>query len=183
MLSLMPEMNNQTDGTNKGCLLKSTTMKTTLVLICSLVLPQISFARLGETLDQCEARYGRKTGELVAVAGVDSATEKVFTFIKDHINIAVVFRDDVSIREVFTAQPGDSLSESRVEDLLNANADGSTWKMTVESVASGWRKYERTDGKALAAYEWENTSFGRRGKSLNIRAWKDVAKKASESGF
>ena len=134
-----------------------------------------AFARIGETAEECEARYGNKTGQIGTHA---------FTFSKDHITITVLFENDRSVREMFTPEFGEGISEQQVVDLLSANSGGSSWKVQKENVTQGWRKYERADGAALATYEWQITLNGKAGKSLMIRSWKEaVPNKPSDTGF
>jgi hypothetical protein len=132
-------------------------------------------ARLGETLEGCEARYGFKIGQ----AGADA-----FLFSKDGITITVWFENNRSVRELFRPAPGTSISEEEAIDLLNANSGGSSWKMQQENLFRGWRTYVRADGQAFAKYEWHGTLDAKTGMSLMIQKRTiRVPKKPSDSGF
>jgi hypothetical protein len=85
---------------------------------------------------------------------------------------------------MFTPESSSAISEEKSLDILNANSGASTWTMTIDNVAQGFRKYERADGGATAVYEFFiNSASEKAGKSLTIRSWKSVTKKPSDSGF
>jgi hypothetical protein len=135
---------------------------------------RIASACVGETLEQCEARYGKKTH-----VGGDA-----FKFEKNGTSIIVQFVNHRSVRELFTLESGQNLTEGRVIGLLNENSGGASWKTRVENVAYCWRKYERADRAAVAIYVWAASPNGKVGKLLEIRSWKEsVPKKPSDSGL
>jgi hypothetical protein len=133
---------------------------------------QPSFARLGETLDECEARYGFRNGQIGANA---------YTFNQDHILITVVFKNDRSVCEMYTSEASSSMSEEQVLDILNTNSSASSWTITLDK--PGFRKYTCFRA-ATAVYAWQPTSDGSRfGKSLIVRSWPSSAKEQSGSEF
>jgi hypothetical protein len=101
-------------------------------------------ARLGETFDECQTRYGL----LVKVDSGSRSDYPQFCFQKDGIEIRVRFLNSHSAQEVFTGLAG-KMSDTSVADLLNANAQGSTWS----AIDVGHAKtYTRQDAKATAHY-------------------------------
>ena len=96
-----------------------------------------TFARLGETPDQCQMRYGSSNGQ-----------KGEFTlYHKDHFDIAVLFRDGKSVQEIFLSNVNPAFSEDQVAELLTANSEGSSWLIKSNNLV---RKYERLDGAAFA---------------------------------
>ena len=96
-------------------------------------------AGLGETLDQCVARYGFRTG--------NSAADQI-TFVRDHITITVHFRGDRSIQEDFTPEHGSTISEAQGVEILRENSEGSAWEISGETPVA--TTYIRKDGRATA---------------------------------
>jgi hypothetical protein len=94
-----------------------------------------AFARLGETPDQCQMRYGNSNGQ----------KEEFTLYQKDHFDIAVLFRDGKSVQEIFLSNDG--FSKDQVAELLTANSEGSSWLIKSNNLV---RKYERLDGSAFA---------------------------------
>jgi hypothetical protein len=88
-----------------------------LVIFILLATVTLSFARLGETLDQCKARYGFPTGQ---------NGENEFIFSRDHMVIVVHFRAGRSVREDYGPEAGGVLSEAQVSTIFDENAEGST---------------------------------------------------------
>jgi hypothetical protein len=103
-------------------------------------------ARIGETLEQCKARYSA-VGQL----GTDE-----FKFRQGHINIIVHVRNGRSIQEDFAAEGGTSLSESDFAELLQENSEGSTWEVNGETATI--ISYTRKDGRATAQKAKPNAS-------------------------
>lgn len=69
-------------------------------------------------------------------------------YYKNYLNVAVQFSNGVSIKEIFAAEPGATLQEDQILELLAANSGGSTW--TVRSGIVSLRIYGRADGGATA---------------------------------
>lgn len=97
-----------------------------------------AFARLGETPDQCQMRYGTSNGSSGAYT----------RYYKDHFDIAVLFRDGKSFEEIFSPNGGSGLTEAAVAELLAANSDGAGWSITANG--STYKTYLREDGDAHA---------------------------------
>lgn len=135
------------------------------VLFAVLFLSSASlFARLGETPDQCQMRYGSSNGQRGAYV----------LYYKDHFDIAVMFRDGKSTKEVFSPNTGATLSDEMIEELLRANSEGSAWTTVVSN--STYRAYRRNDDAAFATLE--------AGKlTIEDRARKTISSKPSTSGF
>lgn len=130
-----------------------------------------SFARLGETPDECAIRYGSSTG-----------TAGQFTmYSKGHVTVAVLFRAGHSAQEIFAPEPFNVFSEDQIAEFLTANSEGATW---IAAAGSGhWRVYWRSDKKARATLELTGT------KSLSIEymgsssQYHEIEKKPSSDGF
>lgn len=118
-----------------------------------------AFARIGETLDECEARYGSKTGSVAA---------DQITFQRGGITIIVRVRDGRSIQEDFAPEAGGRLSESQIEQLLNENAEGSTWERNGETPVE--TDYFRKDGKASARAAKEGAELTMKHAQLILKA-------------
>jgi hypothetical protein len=107
----------------------------------------VAQARIGETLDECKARYEGPTGQLAA---------DQFTFRRGHITISVHMRDGRSIQEDFAPESGRALSETEMADLLQENSEGSTWEILSETPT--YISYFRKDKRATAQKAKPNTS-------------------------
>lgn len=107
----------------------------------------VAQARIGETLDECKARYDGPTGQL---------SHDEFTFKQGHITIIVHVRDGRSIQEDFAPERGGVLSETEIAEFLQANSEGSTWEITGETPT--YSSYYRKDGRATAQKAKPNTS-------------------------
>jgi hypothetical protein len=113
----------------------------------SLILATFAFARIGETLDECKARY---TG-LESSIGFDE-----FKFKRGSITVIVHIRNGRSVQEDFAPERGSSLSESDFAELLQENSEGSTWKLLSETPSH--MSYTRADGRATAQRARPNIS-------------------------
>jgi len=126
-------------------------MKTFLLLFLISSLP--CFARLGETEDQCIARYGLPTYLMN-----DCGRAKEESFSKNNFTIDIVFLDGKSVEELYW-HPRDSdggvcnVSDAEASELLADNAAGGTWKRTEEGymVNPAWKR----DG-AMALFDSGN---------------------------
>ncbi|MDQ2868302.1 MAG: hypothetical protein M3R59_07825 [Verrucomicrobiota bacterium] len=117
-----------------------------LVLLLSSI-PQLSLARIGETIGECELRYGPATGRI-------SADE--IPFYRSHVVIVVHLRAGRSIREDFGPESGGILSEEQIADFLGQNSEGSTWEISGETPT--YTTYLRKDLRAIAQVAKPNTS-------------------------
>lgn len=134
--------------------------KATLILVSILVLgaARISFARLGETLDQCKTRYGAPSGQ---------NGENEFIFNRDRTEVTVHLRGDRSVREDFAPEPGNVFSEAQVAAILQENSEGSTWEAIGDSPVMV--RYFRKDGRAGAEKAKEGATLTGRGAVLILK--------------
>lgn len=103
--------------------------------------------RIGETLEQCTARYGDPVMERVNSAG----------FEKNGIRILVDFREDGRAASILYMQAG-GFSEQEVERLLKLNGGGQRWipEPVPFSITAMWIS---ADNKMVAAYDPDDESF------------------------
>jgi hypothetical protein len=139
---------------------KSKTMKTRLLFLAILFLAAapLSFARLGETLDQCKTRYGGPTGQY---------GEDEFLFTRDHTAITVHFRANRSVQEDFGPDAGGTLSEAQVAEILQENSEGSTWEANGDSPVM--ITYMRKDGRAVAQCAKKGATLTGRGAIVIVK--------------
>jgi hypothetical protein len=97
-------------------------MKTYFVAISLLILVSHAFARIGETEQQIEARYGKSIRTLES--GNQPLTK---AYRSSDLSIAVTYIDGVSQSEMFCKQDGSELSSNEIAVLLEANVAGSKW--------------------------------------------------------
>ncbi|RYD67686.1 MAG: hypothetical protein EOP83_02325 [Verrucomicrobiaceae bacterium] len=121
-------------------------MRLLLLLLVS-ALP--ASARLGETRDECDKRYGIpvKTLEGGGIVYAKAGLHIVATFWNSkvsHIMVCKVERDALNTPK--------ELSQNEIEILLKANDGGSEWKKS-EALAFMRSQWERADGKAVALYK------------------------------
>ena len=122
-------------------------MKTSIVITIALLLATSAYARVGETVKQVEARYGKP--QKVFVDRPD--LRKVGYGYRDFM-VMVYFSGGVSKRESF-GQPGVSRlpSEAVTQLLALSAAHGTTWKpWTPPIVERGEQFWMRSDGAVLA---------------------------------
>lgn len=102
-----------------------------------------SWARLGETFDQVQSRYGL----LTKVDNVARADYPQYVFSNDGLEIRVRFVNGKSAQEIFTGTT-DKL-QTVAAQILNSNAQGSTWSSTAVGKTT---EYLRAGGNATAQY-------------------------------
>ena len=109
-----------------------------LLLIALLAFPQYSQCRIGETLEECKTRYGKP---------VELKKDTAF-FFKNGMTVAAHFiNGKVDQITYYKTDPKDSKkticpSDAEVHILLQANAQGSSWKMELARLnhAMWWNK-------------------------------------------
>jgi hypothetical protein len=123
-------------------------MKTLLILVASTLLSLPAHARIGETPEQCQARYG-------AAIKADKAAQSIL-FSKAGLNVMTFFREGKCVRVGFWKSEVDilnsplALSDAEKEALLDANGGGAKWrKLTVLDVNAYW---QTVDEKLTASY-------------------------------
>lgn len=105
-------------------------------------------ARIGETVAQCDARYGtpKKIGKDAPLCA------QTRTYNKGDLLITVGFNEQGTAEEVTYAKVlGGELTEEEQENFLGENRDDSTWSR-MQSTSAALVLWNRTDGKALASY-------------------------------
>jgi hypothetical protein len=91
------------------------------VLLCLTLIP--AQARLGETLEQCTARYGD-----VVSTNADAIGEKGVVYQKNGYIIAVVIFNGRAARETFGKINGNALSDNEMKTLLDSeSSSGNLW--------------------------------------------------------
>lgn len=135
-------------------------MKTKLLFpaILFFAVAPLSFARLGETLDQCKTRYGAPTGQ---------HGEDEIIFARDHTAITVHFRANRSVQEDFGPDAGSALSEVQVAEILQENSEGSTWEANGDSPVM--ITYFRKDGRAAAQCAKKGATLTGRGAVVILK--------------
>jgi hypothetical protein len=128
-------------------------LKTPFIAIAFFLLVAPAFARIGETEQQIEKRYGKST---LTVSTGNEPLQKVYQ--SSGLNITVTYLDGVSQREIFTKQDGSELSKNEIAILLEANTAGSKWieDPTATSLAGmlGWKL---ESGGRTAAFSRDKT--------------------------
>jgi hypothetical protein len=97
-------------------------LKTRSIAITLLMLVSPAFARIGETEQQIEARYGRSSRTL---SKGNEPLQKLYR--SSGLNIGVTYIDGVSQCEIFSKQDDSELSKNEIALLLEANAAGTKW--------------------------------------------------------
>jgi hypothetical protein len=115
-------------------------MKAIASLSLIVLMASPSFARVGETPDECAIRYGSSTGNLAKGQA---------TFRRGGVTIVVHFENGKSVREDFGPESGGMLSDDQINSLLQESAEGSSWDKAGET--STVISYVRKDGQASAA--------------------------------
>src|SRR5437870_4035185 len=100
-------------------------MRPLLIFLVVFAPGSIAFARLGDTLEECNARYG-------SFISRGSWGER-YIFSHRYLTITVEFRNEHSVSEEFKPQPGQALTEELVADILASNFAGHTWSVVSES--------------------------------------------------
>jgi hypothetical protein len=101
------------------------------------------FARIGETEQECTARYGEP---------VKKGSNDSLLYQKSDLNIFITFFDGKADAIAYwKIAKGEQLSENEVEILLNSNSGGVPWKK--RAVISMDREWETENGELLATYD------------------------------
>ena len=122
--------------------------------IVGLLVPTVAAARLGETIEECDARYGKPT-QVEAGAVFAKSIER--TYSKDGFTIKVLFVDGRA--EMISYLHPSVLTGEQVTKLLNNNARGQVWHETPNGSANVYGSWETPKG-ATAEYftpkPWES---------------------------
>lgn len=109
-------------------------------------------ARIGDTEEQIETRYGNAVAELPAHP-TDAGLTKCYS--SAGYLIAVTYRKDKSVREVLTKVDNSKISPTEIYKLLEARASGSAW--TVQEltgpthVTAGVLQWRNNDDRSRVA--------------------------------
>jgi hypothetical protein len=104
--------------------------------VLAVMLPTWSWARLGETPEQCEARYGAPIE--VTNTRMPYASVTIITYGKDDVFIMAVFHRGNAQHISFRKQT--PLSQAELNALLKANGEGRPWKLNYSDPNNGWLK-------------------------------------------
>ena len=144
-------------------------MKFFFVVLTALIIVTTSArARIGETFDECKSRYGQP----------DQLAPDQFKFNRSSIAIIVRIRNGRSVQEDFVPESGGTLTDNDVSQLLQENAEGSTWEVSGEIAT--YTSYLRKDGKASAQRAKPNTS-GSGNVKLSIQGAELIIKYTAEA--
>jgi hypothetical protein len=129
-------------------------MKTYFVAIALLILMSHAFARIGETEQQIEARYGKST---LTVSTGNEPLQKVYQ--SSGLNITVTYLDGVSQREIFSKPDKSELSKNEIAILLEANIAGSKWIEDPTAPLAGVQGWKLESGGRTAAFSRDKTEL------------------------
>jgi|SRR2546423_6488578 len=121
---------------------------TTITAGCILLSQHHSWARLGESRDEVEARYGSPVRTIQSAP--DRVTGRLYDF--NGFLITVMFLDGKSQLEEYAKKDKTKLTEDDVEKLLQANSGGRTWQRT-DKPTSDVRTWQLINGDAGASLE------------------------------
>ena len=130
-------------------------------------------ARLGESPDECEKRYGRATATALNLGEElkeDGAGWKASTYVTRGLEIQVIFDDGKAVMVRYANQPMFSmgsapsstvnLSAGEIDQLKKANAEGAVWKpysvRVLTKVAPGMKVWRTGDSDVFAGYNRES---------------------------
>jgi len=113
-------------------------------------------ARLGESPDRIQARYGAP----IKVENGQYSRDFCFTYKHDGFIIVVCFLDDKSQCERYSNESGEPLADEEIQNLMEINVRGGRWNLKKGSAAS--KQWVSDSGDAFATERREN------GHSLEI---------------
>jgi hypothetical protein len=115
------------------------------------------FGKLGETLEQCEVRYGKPV-EVEDCSKVGFPVgDKFYTFSVYGSSAGIVILNGVVVSEIFKNDDKSAFTKPIIEALLMTEAAGSTWTQlpnTGDDLA-----YTRKSDEARAIYDSSSRSF------------------------
>jgi hypothetical protein len=138
------------------------------------------FARIGETEQECAARYGEPIKKL---------PDDSLLYRKSGLGVLITFfngkADSIAYRQIATNAlgKGEPISENEVEILLNSNSNGVPWKKV--AVISMNRNWETENGELQATYiTFENLlKVGTKDFLAREKAKKDAKEGHNLEGF
>lgn len=117
-----------------------------LVALCLVLPPSVCQARLGDTMDQCIARYGQPVLLKNNPAPIRFRLAWI-TFQKNVYDIKIIFVNGISQVECVSKSNSSALSDNEKDKILQTNSKGWAW-----GKATGHDNWVRTDG-AVASYD------------------------------
>lgn len=97
------------------------------LFLCLLLLPTLAPARLGETYEQCVARYGKPTEEVPALTVGSLKAQGAIFHTKDNLEVFAIFHDGQAIQIAYSRQPAADLPAEQIQTLLADNSVGEKW--------------------------------------------------------
>jgi hypothetical protein len=147
------------------------------------------FARIGETEQECAARYGEP---------IKKFPDNSFHYQKADLGILITFfngkADAITYRKIATnvLGKGEEISENEIEILLKSNSGGVPWKKRVAiSITKNWetdsmtKHWETENGELLATYlTFDNLlKVGTKDYLAREKAKKDAKESKNLEGF
>jgi hypothetical protein len=127
--------------------LRNRTSVKRFILLLTAICAAVSSARanLGDSEAKINASYGKRVEPPLGVPG-----NQGHLYEKGEYLFMVVFRDGVSVFEMYARANQHELSSSEITSFLKANAAGATWVVAGDKPEG--REWKRSDHKAKAAY-------------------------------
>lgn len=123
------------------------------ILASTLLIGATAQARIGESEDQINARYGAPITVLASSGGESGVTK---CYASDRFSIAVTYLHRKSVREIVTKKDNSKITAAEISSLLEANADGSVWNAqglgAETNVTSGVQQWRSAHGRARVAF-------------------------------
>lgn len=127
-------------------------------VIVGLLVPTVAAARLGETIRECDVRYGKPT-QVEARASLANSLER--TYFKDGFTIKALFIGGRA--ETISYLHPSALTSEQVTKLLNNNARGQVWHEAASGSSSAYGSWETPHGDTAEYFRpkpWEaQTSY------------------------
>jgi hypothetical protein len=144
-------------------------MKTILILILS---ASACLARIGETLEQCSARYGKE------ISRQKEGGKEVIGFLKGELMTGVQMREAKAVTLLFVKHNENQafppeLSAAELKTLLDANSAGSTWVETTKQFDFVNRTWKTQNDERMAIYDTVK-------RTLIITTFEEANRMASE---
>lgn len=138
-----------------------------LLLILALMIPQMATARLGETMEECDKRYGETIG--VDKAGVGT----LVIYAKGDFKITAGFMGDVCHSLIFKRKDGRKIDDVTLDLLLAKN---SNFTVALDDASQKFWTCDNADMPSVANYE----KFKRQ-LVISSRAWLEFMQKKRSS--
>jgi hypothetical protein len=133
-------------------------MKTVRLVVAAaivrLLVPPMAAARLGETIGECDARYGKPT-QVEAGAVLADSVER--TYFKDGFTIKALFVDGRAVT-ISYLHPS-AFTDEQVTKLLKNNAHGQEWDETPNGSSNVYGSWETSQGATALYFKpkpWES---------------------------